>query len=238
MGGSDSSDEESESEDEVVEAGPRVDMGSLPMVAKDDKSVSARLEQAQKKKDGRRGTLYLGRIPHGFYEEEMREYFGQFGEVTRLRLARNRKTGASKHYAYIEMSSRTVADIVADTMNNYLLKGHLLQCRVIPADEVHPQLWVGANKTFHKVPRARLEKMHHERLRTDEERVAADKGLLEKQEERRRKIRESGIDYEFEGHHLLHLSHDLADPLLATPDNIERLRERERIHEDQNYLNA
>ena len=50
MGGSDSSDEESESEDEVVEAGPRVDMGSLPMVAKDDKSVSARLEQAQKKK--------------------------------------------------------------------------------------------------------------------------------------------------------------------------------------------
>ena len=30
--------------------------------------------------------------------------------------------------------------------------------------------------------------------------MAADKGLLEKQEERRRKIRESGIDYEFEGH--------------------------------------
>ena len=38
-----------------------------------------------------KGTLYLGRIPHGFYEDEMKEYFGQFGEVTRLRLARNRK---------------------------------------------------------------------------------------------------------------------------------------------------
>lgn len=37
------------------------------------------------------GTVYLGRIPHGFYEEEMRSYFSQFGEVTRLRLSRNKQ---------------------------------------------------------------------------------------------------------------------------------------------------
>lgn len=41
--------------------------------------------------DVERATLYLGRIPHGFYEEQMKEYFGQFGDVTRLRLARNPK---------------------------------------------------------------------------------------------------------------------------------------------------
>ena len=35
---------------------------------------------------------------------------------------------------------------------------------MIPAEEVHPQLWVGANKKFRKVPRARLEKMKHERV--------------------------------------------------------------------------
>ncbi len=40
------------------------------------------------------------------------------------------QTGASKHYAYIEMSSESVAEIVADTMNNYLLMGHLLKCHV------------------------------------------------------------------------------------------------------------
>ena len=43
--------------------------------------------------DSEKGTLYLGRIPHGFYEEEMKEYFSQFGDVTQLRLARNRKAG-------------------------------------------------------------------------------------------------------------------------------------------------
>jgi nucleolar protein 15 len=40
------------------------------------------------------------------------------------------QTGASRHYAYIEMSSKSVAEIVAETMNNYLLMGHLLKCQV------------------------------------------------------------------------------------------------------------
>jgi hypothetical protein len=38
-------------------------------------------------------VLYLGRIPHGFYEDEMKAYFEQFGDVSRLRLARNKKVG-------------------------------------------------------------------------------------------------------------------------------------------------
>ncbi|WVQ71089.1 hypothetical protein IAR50_000614 [Cryptococcus sp. DSM 104548] len=200
-GEADSSDDESDVEDlAVAEAGRAVDMTNLPMVARDDKSVQARLKQAAKKKDTQKGTLYVGRIPHGFYEEQMKEYFSQFGDVTRLRLARNRKTGASKHYAYIEMSSQSVAQIVAETMNNYLLMGHLLKCHVIAADKVHPQLWAGANKKFRKVPRARVEKMRHEKERTEEEQAKADKKLLKKQNQRKSKLQKAGIDYEFEGH--------------------------------------
>lgn len=49
-------------------------------------------------------------------------------------------------------------------MHNYLLMGHLLQCQLIPKDEVHPELWVGANKKFRKVPRARLEKVRNDKV--------------------------------------------------------------------------
>lgn len=35
--------------------------------------------------------IFLGRIPHGFHEEQMKSYFAQFGDVTRLRLSRNKK---------------------------------------------------------------------------------------------------------------------------------------------------
>lgn len=75
------------------------------------------------------GVIYLGRIPHGFYEEQMKEYFSQFGEITRLRLSRNKKTGRSKHFAFLEFKNAEVAKIVADTMDNYLLFGHLLKCK-------------------------------------------------------------------------------------------------------------
>ncbi|WWC60531.1 uncharacterized protein I303_103105 [Kwoniella dejecticola CBS 10117] len=197
------SDDESDDDDEdraVAEAGKKVDMSTLPMVAKDDKSVQAKLKKASKKKDDPKGTLYLGRIPHGFYEEQMKEYFSQFGDVTRLRLARNRKTGASKHYAYLEFSSASVAEIVSETMNNYLLMGHLLKCHVIPEDKVHPQLWVGANKKFRKIPTARVEKQKHEKERTDEEKGKADEKLIKKDRARKRKIKDSGIEYDYPGH--------------------------------------
>ncbi|UOH79947.1 hypothetical protein LQV05_002596 [Cryptococcus neoformans] len=98
------------------------------------------------------------------------------------------------------MSSESVAEIVADTMNNYLLMGHLLKCHVIPSDKVHPQLWVGANKKFRKVPRARMEKMKHEKERTEEEKAKADKKLLKKERQRKKKLEAAGIDYEFDGY--------------------------------------
>jgi len=37
------------------------------------------------------GVVYVGRIPHGFYEKEMREYFSQFGKINKLKLSRNKK---------------------------------------------------------------------------------------------------------------------------------------------------
>ncbi|GHJ83911.1 hypothetical protein NliqN6_0313 [Naganishia liquefaciens] len=176
-----------------------VDVKSLPTVAKDDKSVQRKLAKAKKKQDNERGVLYLGRIPHGFYEDEMKAYFSQFGDVTRLRLARNRKTGASKHFAYIEMSSKAVAEITAETMNNYLLMGHILQCHVIPQEKIHPDLWVGANKKWRRVPSARVERSSYGKERTEAEQAKVRAKLFKKDQARQQKIKDLGIDYVYEG---------------------------------------
>ena len=87
----------------------------------------------------------------------MRAYFSQFGSISRLRLSRNRRTGQSKHYAFIEFASSDVARIAADTMNNYLLFGHILKCRTIPKEQIHENLWKGANRRFKIVPRNKIE---------------------------------------------------------------------------------
>ena len=86
----------------------------------------------------------------------MKAYFSQFGKVRRVRVSRNKKTGASKHYAFVEFSSAEVAEIVAKTMDKYLMFGHILQCSVVPKEQVHPDLFVGANQRFKRVPRSKM----------------------------------------------------------------------------------
>jgi nucleolar protein 15 len=93
----------------------------------------------------------------------MKKYFSQFGRVKRLRLSRNKKTGASKHYAFVEFQSSEVADIVARTMDNYLLFGHILKCKFVPADQVHPDLFKGASERFKVDPRNKKAGLEMER---------------------------------------------------------------------------
>ncbi|KAL7185450.1 hypothetical protein ACSBR2_027401 [Camellia fascicularis] len=86
-------------------------------------------------------VLYIGRIPHGFYEHEVEGFFKQFGTIMRLRLAKNKKTGKSKHFGFIEFESPEVAKIVSECMHNYLMFEHMLQVHLIPPEHVHPKLW-------------------------------------------------------------------------------------------------
>ncbi|KAG6841476.1 hypothetical protein C0991_010664 [Blastosporella zonata] len=195
-----STDEEdsSDEEDAIGDEPSAFDISKLPTIAKDDATVKRKLEKAKRQPTEDRGVLYLGRVPHGFYEDQMRGYFSQFGTVTRVRLSRNKKTGRSKHYGFVEFDSSSVAQIVAETMDNYLLTGHILRCKVIPKDEVHPELWVGANRKWRVVPQDRLTRVEHNKPRTEEEQVRAAKRLIKRQNQRKRKLADAGIKYDFE----------------------------------------
>ncbi|KAJ1501081.1 hypothetical protein HMI54_014442 [Coelomomyces lativittatus] len=97
----------------------------------DDEDVESTLDK-KRHPATRRRTIFLGHIPHGFYEKEMKEFFTQFGEVTRIKVYRNEKTGKFQHYAHIEFANAKVAQIVAKTMDGYLMYGHELVCKVVP----------------------------------------------------------------------------------------------------------
>ncbi|KAI4345340.1 hypothetical protein L6164_012472 [Bauhinia variegata] len=141
-------------------------------------------------------VLYVGRIPHGFYEKEMEGYFGQFGTIKRMRIARNKRTGKSKHFGFIEFESPEVAKIVADTMHNYLLFEHLLQVYLIPPERVHPKLWKGFNYRFKPVDTLQIERTRHNKERTLEEHKKFVEKILKRDQKRRKRIEAAGIDYE------------------------------------------
>ena len=138
--------------DEGFDFSPVIQRGQEIPPLPEAEATAKRLADVKNGADEESGVVYLGRIPHGFYEHEMREYFTQFGEISRLRLSRSRKNGASRHYAFIEFASAGVAKIVADTMNNYLMFGHILKCKMVAKEQIHEQLWKGASGRFKVVP--------------------------------------------------------------------------------------
>jgi len=148
-------------------------------------------------------------VPRGFFEAQMKKYFSQFGKVNQLRLSRNKKTGASKHYAFVEFQSQEVADIVARTMNNYLLFGHILKVHLIPTDQVHPDLFKGAKDRFKVDPRNKKAGLEMER---GAERAQWEKRVENENKRRTSKAKQlkSIFDYEFEA------------PALKTVDSVPK----------------
>ena len=128
----------------------------------------------------------------------MRQYFSQFGDISRLRLARNKKTGSSRHWAFIEFKSASVANIVAGTMDNYLMFNNILKCKVVPKEQLHEDIWKGENKRFKRVPCNQIEGRKHETAVGREQWA----GRVEKEKKRResknKKLKET-MGYEFDG---------------------------------------
>ncbi|KAH6897432.1 hypothetical protein B0T10DRAFT_476828 [Thelonectria olida] len=183
----DSGDEDITEGDKVFQEGQ--DVGKIPKVSKE-------VQKAAQVANGEPGVIYIGRIPHGFYEHEMRSYFSQFGPITKLRLSRNKKTGASKHFAFVQFAEASTAEIVSKTMDNYLLFGHILKCRVIPKDQVHDDLFKGANRRFKEVPWNKMAGKNLEKPRTEaawENKVSREKS---KRAKKAAKLKEIGYDFE------------------------------------------
>ncbi|KAK1570573.1 hypothetical protein Q3G72_003985 [Acer saccharum] len=142
-------------------------------------------------------VLYIGRIHMGFMRRKCKvAFFSQFGVIKRLRIARNKKTGKSKHFGFIEFQDPEVAEVVADTMQGYLLFEHLLQVHLILPENVHPKLWKGFNPRFKPVDSVQEERKRQNKERTLIEYKKLEDKILKHDQKRRKRIEAAGIEYE------------------------------------------
>jgi nucleolar protein 15 len=126
----------------------------------------------------------------------MRGYFTQFGNITNLRLSRSKKTGNSRHYAYIEFESADVARIVAETMNNYLLFEKMLKCVVIPPERIHPDLFLGTEKKYKHFNWTALNRNMINKTKTADQLKAHQEKLTKNYGKKQRALKKAGFDYE------------------------------------------
>lgn len=86
-------------------------------------------------------VVYLGHLPFGFFEKQIRGFFTQFGSVGRVRVSRSKKTANSRGYAFVEFHDLECAEVVVETMDNFLLYGRLLKCEQATSSFI-ASLWV------------------------------------------------------------------------------------------------
>lgn len=141
------------------------------------------------------GVVWVGHIPHGFFEPQMRAFFSQFGTVNRLRIARSKKTGRIKGYGYIEFESDVVAKIVADTMNNYLLFDKLLKCEYVAKSSVPMMAFVGCNRMFKRSQEPKRFRTRYNNTKTLEREMKCQQQGLDRLNKKMEQLQELGINY-------------------------------------------
>ncbi|SCU82937.1 LADA_0C08768g1_1 [Lachancea dasiensis] len=119
---------------------------------KTDSAKSSKKNAKSTKADNLSGIIYVSRLPKGFHERELAKYFSQFGDLREVRLARNKKTGNSRHYGFVEFVNKEDALVAEDTMHNYLLMGHLLQVVALPKGKKIEKLYRYKQRAFQQTP--------------------------------------------------------------------------------------
>ena len=120
--------------------------------------------------------------------------------MSKIKVARSKTTARSKGYAFLEFEDREVADIAVKTMDGYLIFGRKIECHIV--DAPHRDTFKHGNREWKYVPTKLMfrNKMNSDIKKTPEEMAARVKGLLGKEKEKRIRLKELNIDYEFPGY--------------------------------------
>ena len=80
-------------------------------------------------------NIYVGNLPHKATEDEVRQAFAAFGEVTEVRLIVDKFSGESRGFGFVEMPSKTEAEKAIEEMN-----GKDFMERVLNVNEAQPKV--------------------------------------------------------------------------------------------------
>jgi RNA recognition motif-containing protein len=88
-------------------------------------------------------NIYVGNLNYRTTDEQLRLLFESYGEVTSVNVVRDRQSGRSRGFGFVEMASEEEADAAIAALN-----GHPLDGRQLRVDKAHPRKsgWVDASR--------------------------------------------------------------------------------------------
>ena len=77
-------------------------------------------------------NIYIGNLTFNTSEETLTALFAPFGSIESVKVIKDRFTGRSKGFAFVEMPSNSEADQAIKALNNNRIDGNFI--KVKPAD--------------------------------------------------------------------------------------------------------
>jgi RNA recognition motif-containing protein len=79
-------------------------------------------------------SIYVGNLAHSATEDEVRDAFAQFGNVASVNIVKDRETGRSRGFAFVEMNDRNEAAAAITQLNLQEISG-----RSVTVNEARPK---------------------------------------------------------------------------------------------------
>jgi len=83
-------------------------------------------------------NIYVGNLSYEVTEQDLREAFEAFGEVTSVRIITDKYSGKSKGFGFVEMPEKGDGESAINSLKDKDLKG-----RKLNVNEAHPRSGVG-----------------------------------------------------------------------------------------------
>ena len=72
-------------------------------------------------------NIYVGNLAYSVTEDELRQAFSQFGDVTRANVITDKYSGESKGFAFVEMAENSAADAAIKALNETAMGGRTIK---------------------------------------------------------------------------------------------------------------
>jgi len=83
--------------------------------------------------------LYVGNLSYNTTDEDLRTLFSQAGTVSSVEVIKDRDSGRSKGFAFVEMSSQAEVESAIKAFNGYSLDNRQLKVSIARPREERPQ---------------------------------------------------------------------------------------------------
>lgn len=79
-------------------------------------------------------NMYVGNLSFSVSEDDLKEVFSEFGEIKSIKIIKDRYSGQSKGFGFVDMPSNSEADKAIKALNGSQMKG-----QAIKVNQANPQ---------------------------------------------------------------------------------------------------